>query len=104
MEELVSGGDEDQRSEMFICGVFSLLDRMFQQPFETLLKSIPVPDTVYKALVEESGPFHPYMELVRAIESESLYDLRMAADNLVMSVDDINRAQLRALTAAAHLE
>lgn len=104
MEELVSGGDEDQRSEMFICGVFSLLDRMFQQPFETFLQSIPVPATVYQALVEESGPFHPYMELVRAIEAESLYDLRLAADNLLMSLEDINRAQLRALSAAAQLE
>ena len=104
MEELVSGSDEGQRSEMFICGVFSLLDRIFQQPFETLLKSIPVPDAVYKALVEESGAFHPYMELVRAIEAESLYDLRMAADHLLMSLEEINRAQLRALSAAAQLE
>ena len=32
MEELVAGnGDEEMRSEMFICGVFSLLDRMFQE-------------------------------------------------------------------------
>ena len=34
MEELVRGSaDEELRNEVFICGVFSLLDRMFQQPF-----------------------------------------------------------------------
>ncbi|MFN9708567.1 MAG: histidine kinase, partial [Burkholderiales bacterium] len=104
LEELVQNHDEDLRSEIFICGVFSLLDRMFQQPFETLFKNIPVPDSVYKALVEESGPFHPYMELVLAIESESLYDCRKAADNLFMTFEEINRAQLRALMAAAHLD
>ena len=43
MEELVrSSGDEEMRSEMFICGVFSLLDRMFQQPFSELFDNIPV--------------------------------------------------------------
>ena len=42
MEELVAGsGDEEMRSEMFICGVFSLLDRMFQESFAKLLGSIP---------------------------------------------------------------
>ncbi|MES2886580.1 MAG: HDOD domain-containing protein [Pseudomonadota bacterium] len=105
MEELGRGsGDEEMRGEMFICGVFSLLDRMFKQPFAELLKTIPVPERVMQALADESGPFHPYMEVVRAIEAESLYDFRLAADQLMMSVDEINRAQLRALTAAAQLE
>ena len=54
MEELVAGsGDEEMRSEMFICGVFSLLDRMFQESFAKLLGSIPVPERVYQALVDE---------------------------------------------------
>ena len=89
---------------MFICGVFSLLDRMFQQPFSTLLDSIPVPERVRQALADETGPFQPYLEVVRAVESESLFDFRDAADKLMMSVNEINRAQLRALMQAAELE
>lgn len=105
MEELVRGtGDDEMRNEMFICGVFSLLDRMFRQPFDELLKTIPVPERVYQALAENTGPYHPYFELVRAIESESLYDVTAAADTLMVSVLEINRAELRALTAAAQLE
>jgi len=105
MEELVrSTGDEEMRNEMFICGVFSLLDRMFQQPFATLLDTIPVPERVRQALAEESGPYKPYIELVRAVESESLFDFRDAADTLMMSVSEINRAQLRALMSASDLE
>lgn len=105
MEELGRGtGDEEMRGEMFICGVFSLLDRIFKQPFEALLTTIPVPERVFQALALESGPFHPYMEVVRAIEAESLYDFRLAASELMMSVDEINRAELRALTAAAQLD
>ena len=105
MEELGrAGSDEEMRSELFICGVFSLLDRMFQQPFSELLASIPVPERVHQALVDETGPFQPFVSMVRAIENESLFDFREAAEALMMSVSEVNRAQLRALTAASQLE
>jgi EAL and modified HD-GYP domain-containing signal transduction protein len=105
MEELVRGSaEEEMRNEVFICGVFSLLDRMFQQPFEQLLSSLPVPTHVYQALVNQTGPYQPYLEMVCAVESESLFDFRDAAEKLMMSVSEINRAQLRALSAASGLE
>ena len=105
MEELVrNSGDEELRNELFICGVFSLLDRMFQQPFAELLDSIPVPERVRQALADGTGPHQPYIELVRAVEGESLFDIRDTADKLMMSVSEINRAQLRALMAASELE
>jgi EAL and modified HD-GYP domain-containing signal transduction protein len=92
------------RNEMFICGVFSLLDRMFKQPFSELLRTIPVPQRVYQALVDGTGPYQPYFELVKSVEGESLFDFQSAADNLMMSVSEINRAELRALTSAAQLD
>jgi c-di-GMP phosphodiesterase len=105
MEELVAGsGDEEMRSEMFICGVFSLLDRMFQETFAKLLGSIPVPERVYQALVKNTGPYQPYMAMVLAAEGESVFEYREAAEQLLMSVAEINRAQLRALMGANALE
>jgi EAL and modified HD-GYP domain-containing signal transduction protein len=105
MEELVRGtGDDQMRNEAFICGVFSLLDRMMRQPFAELLKTIPVPESVHQALVDNAGPFAPYAEIVRAVEQESLFDIRECADRLMVSVAEINRAELRALATAAQLE
>jgi EAL and modified HD-GYP domain-containing signal transduction protein len=105
MEELVrSSGDDEMRSEMFICGVFSLLDRMFKQPFSELFKSLPVPERVRQALVEEGGPFWPYFNIVQAVENESVFDFRASAEALMMSVNEINRAVLTALTNAAQIE
>ena len=105
MEELVrSSGDEEMRNEMFICGVFSLLDRMFKQSFAELLKTIPVPERVYQALVDGSGPYQPYFALVQAVENESLYDFRAAAEALMMSVSEINRCVLSALTSASQVD
>jgi c-di-GMP phosphodiesterase len=105
MEELArSSGDEEMRSEMFICGVFSLLDRMFRQTFSQLLSTIPVPERVFSALVNNTGPFQPYLELVNALEDGSPFDLKASAENLMMGVQEINRALLRALTAASEID
>ena len=105
MEELVRGNeDASMGSKMFIYGVFSLLDKMMRQPFAELLKSIPVPQSVFDALANDSGPYHPYLELVRAIEGESLLDMRAAAERLMLGLAHVNRATLRALTAAMQLD
>lgn len=105
MEELVKGsGDAELRGELFICGVFSLLDRLLNQPFADLLRQVPVPERVRQALLGEDGPFLPYLELVQAIEQESLIDIREHADRLLIGVSEVNRALLSALASAAQLE
>jgi EAL and modified HD-GYP domain-containing signal transduction protein len=105
MEELAGANAETEvRDEMFICGMFSLLDRMLHQPFDHLLKNVPVPERVSQALVHRSGPYHPYLELARAIEAESLFDFRAAAEQLMLDPREINHAVLRALGKAKHLD
>ncbi len=105
MEELVRHlGDDEMRGEMFICGVFSLLDQMFKQPFSELLKSLPVPERVYQALADGSGPYAPYCEMVRAVEGDALDPIREACDRLITDPGEINRALLRALSHAARLD
>lgn len=105
MEELAQGMEERElRDEMFICGLFSLLDHMLKSPFEKLLQSIPVPERVRQALVDGSGPFLPYLELVRAIEAESVFDYRERADALMLGAGEINACVLRALHKASQLE
>ena len=106
MEELGrdSGADDERRSELFVCGVFSLLDRLMQQPFDELLKSIPVTDAVREALVHQRGPHQPYLALVQAIESAALLDIRAATEALMMTTADVNQATLRALVAARQLD
>ena len=105
MEELVrASADADTRGEMFICGVFSLLDRLMGQPFDQLLANLPVPEGVRAALVDGKGPYMPYLAVVRAIEAESVYDLRDAADAVMLSLGEVNAALLRALAAARQLD
>lgn len=108
MEELArasaDGGNDEMRNEAFICGVFSLLDRMMKQPFSELLHSVPVPDSVRQALVDGQGPYQPFLEIVRAVENESLFDVRDCAERVLMGVGEINRALLRALAKAVQIQ
>lgn len=112
MEELVragggaglGGNDEQLRGEAFICGVFSLLDRMLGEPFAQLLESVPVPAAVRSALVNGHGPLQPLLAVVHAVESESIYDIRETAERLLLGEAAINRATLRALANATQLQ
>jgi len=105
MEELArESGDAEARSEMFICGVFSLLDRLLQQPLDELLSAVPVPDRVQQALRGTGGPYLPYLNLVLAIEQEALFDIREQAEPLLLAPATVNRAVLRALRAARQLD
>ena len=104
MEEFARpSGDDDMRGEMFLCGVFSLLDRMFQQPLGQLLGAVPLPERVVQTLVGGSGPYRPWLDLVDAVEGESLAELRAAAERVLLDLGEVNRALLRALAAAAQL-
>ena len=104
MEEIARpSGDDAQRNELFICGVFSTLDRMIGQSFEQLLKTIPVQESVAQALAHDSGPCAPFLALARAVEVESAYDIREAAETLMLSVGDVNRALAKSLVHAHSL-
>jgi c-di-GMP phosphodiesterase len=105
MEELArSQGDAEVRGEMFICGIFSLLDRLLQQPFADMLASIPVPERVQQAVLGEGGPYGRYLDLVCAIEQDAVFDIRENADALMLGLSEVNHAVLRALLAARQLD
>ena len=105
MEELVrSQGDEALRNEAFICGVFSLLDRMLGQPFSLLLARVPVPDRVAQALLDEAGAHAPLLALAQAAEGGVAFDIQSALETLMLEPGEYNRALLRAMTATGQLQ
>jgi EAL and modified HD-GYP domain-containing signal transduction protein len=105
LEELArAGGDEEMKSEMFLAGVFSLLDRLMHQPFAELLKNLPVPQRVYESLASADGPYAAHLELVRAIEQAAVVDIREVSDRLLIDRAEVNRAVFAALSAARALD
>jgi EAL and modified HD-GYP domain-containing signal transduction protein len=105
MEELGRRqGDPEMQGEMFICGIFSLLDRLLQQPFSELLHNVPVPERVQQALRGDGGPYEPYLELLRAIEQDAVFDIRECCEHLLLGPRELSRAVLLALHAARQLD
>ena len=92
------------KDELFICGMFSLLDSLLQMPIWQLLDSIPVADRVRHCLVDHCGPHHGYLELTQAIEQGNWFDIRAGAEALMLGMTEVNHALLRALDKALQLE
>ena len=104
MEELAQvAGQEDLRGEMFICGMFSVLDRLMNQSFAELLEFVPMPARVPVSLLGNGGPYEGHLRLLEAIESASLMDLRESSEKLMLSAADLSRATLTALALAQEL-
>jgi EAL and modified HD-GYP domain-containing signal transduction protein len=100
LEHLI-GADQDTslRDEVFILGVFSLLDKLMKKPFDQLLGNLAVPESVYETLEDGSGPYVPYLRIVEAIEQGPDAALTDALDACLMTLADCNRAVLRTLQA-----
>ena len=105
MRMLAAGvGRQEARGELFMCGVFSLLDRIYARPVGELVQRLALPEHVHAALVDRGGPYFPLLELVRAIESEVPHDIRAASELVFIPPIEINRALLRSLLVASQLE
>jgi EAL and modified HD-GYP domain-containing signal transduction protein len=88
--------------QVFVAGMFSLLDRLLGMSMEEVLGSIQLPDEVIDALLTRSGRYGPYLALAEACELNS--DLVAAlAISLKLSPEEINRAHLCALAWAQHV-
>lgn len=98
MEQLArTSGDAALGGELFICGVFSLLDRMLGQPFGVLLPKLPVPEAVAQALDGGDGPHRPWLDVALAVEAGLPLDVRAGIDALMMTPADLNAAVLAGL-------
>lgn len=101
--ENLAGRDADSeiREEMFLLGVFSLLDRALGQPFEKLLAHVPVPERVVEALVTRSGPYAPLLDIVEAIENGPTREILGHLERCHIGLEECNRVTLATLRVAA---
>ena len=88
---------------LFITGMFSLVDRLLGVTMETALEQIQLPDSVTDALMTREGIYAPFLNIAEACE-QSQGGAVIPSSELSIDIDDINRAHLRALTWAQRLE
>jgi EAL and modified HD-GYP domain-containing signal transduction protein len=95
--------EKKERDNLFIVGVFSLLDAILEMPMEQALEKLNLPDQVSEALLTRGGIYGPFLRLAEACEDADTGKIREIAEALVMDPDKVNACHLEALAWAESL-
>lgn len=102
MEHLMDSGIEhDLRREIFLCGLFSQLDLLLNEPLRVSFARIPLSDRIVAATITQSGPYAPALQIAAALESSNPAPLRSLRVTHEMGAEEINRALLKTFAAAS---
>jgi len=93
---------KSEAENLFVAGMFSLLDRLLGLPMEDVLSTIQLPEVVTEALISRGGVFGPYLALAEACELNSML-VGSLAESLKISAEDVNTAHLAALVWAKNV-
>lgn len=96
--------DRSEFDNLFIVGAFSLLDVLLGAPMERALDQMNLPDAISDALSRGEGVYAPFLELARACEDDDAQRLAEKAALLQLTAEDVNRAQMQALSFADSLQ
>jgi c-di-GMP-related signal transduction protein len=98
MEHLSDAGAEDElRREVFLCGIFSQVDMLLGESLGTAIHRLPLPGRVASAILAQTGPYAPWLEVAAALEGGSTKVIREVSRAHGIATDELNRALLRAL-------
>lgn len=97
-ERLLDAGVENElRSEVYMCGLFSQLDDLLAEPLGTILRRLPLSERIYDAIVLRTGPYAASLDMACALETDDMAAISQLAETHEMDLEAINRALLRML-------
>lgn len=94
---------KNEAENLFVAGMFSLLDRFLGVPMEEVLENIQLSDAVSEALLTRGGMYGPFLALAEACELKC-GNAGALADALFISANQVNEAHLAALVWAQSLK
>jgi EAL and modified HD-GYP domain-containing signal transduction protein len=89
--------DHEHCDNLFIVGMFSLLDVLFDMPMTAVLEHLHMPENIQSALLGRSSEFTHYLLLARACEDQSMRGVNELCARLELSSADFNLAHTSAL-------
>jgi len=105
MEQLGHGlVDKSEYDNLFITGAFSMLDLLLGVSMDSALDSMHLPEPITDALLGNGGIYEPFLSLARACEGGNATTLADEAGMLGLTGEQVNRAQLTALSFADTME
>lgn len=94
---------KSEAENLFVAGMFSLLDLLLGIPMEEVLASVQLPEAIMEALLSRSGMYGPFLALAEACESSD-HDIEALANALFINSKQVNEAHLAALDWALSLK
>ena len=105
MEQLGHGlVDKSEYDNLFITGAFSMLDLLLGVTMDQALDAMHLPEPITDALLGNNGIYAPFLSLALACEGGEVASLAEQAGMLGLTGEQLNRAQLAALSFADTME
>ena len=82
--------------QLFLVGLFSLLESMLRMPLSEILASLSLDDRVQQVLAEGTGPLAPWYQLMQAYEAGDWTMVKKLSSNLSLSSHDLASAYIEA--------
>ncbi len=97
--ELLGGHivSKTDRDNLFITGVFSMLDALLETPMDSILERLVIAESIADALRDRSGLYGPVLALAEACESQDGDNIEMMAYALMLTPEQVNQAHLEAI-------
>ncbi|GER12524.1 EAL and HDOD domain-containing protein [Variovorax boronicumulans] len=88
-----------EADNLFVAGMFSLLDQLLGVPMEGVLRKVQLTEAVQQAILSRSGVYGPFVALAESCETDDGRAARLS-EALFLSAAQVNAAQLSALVWA----
>lgn len=90
-------GMKDKMEELFLMGLFSVLDVILEQPMEKALETVMVAGEVREALIHGSGRLSPVLNMLLQYENANWQEVSRLLLLAKMEVEPVNRAYMDSL-------
>lgn len=94
---------KNEAENLFVAGMFSLLDKLLGVPMEQVLEKLQLSESVTQALLAREGIYGPFLALAEACELNN-GDLDAMATSLCIDAKKVNEAHMSALAWAQTLQ
>lgn len=88
------------KDELFILGLFSMLDLLIGQPLDTILKQTRLPAAVSEALLGQPGPYQDALRLASAVEDSLADTVEQLTEAFGLDAVQVSRHSMDALAKA----
>ena len=97
-ERLIEAGiGHELQREVYLCGLFSQLDLLLDEPLASSLRRLPLSERVYQAIVSHNGPYAPSLAMAQALEQPDGDTIRSLCKTHELELESVNRNLLRML-------